>query len=255
MQEIDEHSTHTRDALFAGALQLRQLRKGHRAGTDGVLLAAMTPQHAVNIVDLGASTGVVGLRAAQINQQAEVLLVEREAELAALARENIALNALNARVEVLEADVFTLSQQPDLREKFDCTLTNPPYFNEASVRPSPDGSRASAHVFAHGSAGIEGWLKAAATITAPHGFCALIHRADAVVSLLPAFAKRFGAVTLRFVHPKAEQPAIRLLLSGIKGSRAPLTILPPIILHEDDGGMTQISARLHHGIGRLGEAI
>lgn len=251
MQETDEHSTQTCDALFAGALHLRQLRKGHRAGTDGVLLAAMTPQHAVNIVDLGASTGLVGLHAAQINQQAKVLLVEQDAELAALARENTALNTLHARVEVLEADVFTLNQLPDLRERFDCTLTNPPYFNEETVRPSPDGSRANAHVFAHGSGGVEGWLKAAATITAPRGFCALIHRADAVGSLLPAFAKRFGAVTLRFVHPKAEQPAIRLLLSGIKGSRAPLTILPPLVLHEEDGRMTQASLQIHQGENRL----
>lgn len=241
----------TQDALFKGALRLRQLKKGHRAGTDGVLLAAMTPPDAMRIADLGASTGLVGLRAAQMNPQAHVTLVEREPHLLALAQQNIADNGLSARVLIHEADVFTLGRAPAMREAFDAVLSNPPYFDAAYVRPSQDAARADAHVFPAHSGGLEGWLKAAATLTAPHGTCTMIHHAQAVGALLPAFMQRFGNVRLLPVYPKAGEAAIRVLISGIKGSRAPLTILPPLILHKEDDTFTPEAEALHAGQSRL----
>jgi tRNA1(Val) A37 N6-methylase TrmN6 len=237
----------TQDALFKGALRLRQLKKGHRAGTDGVLLAAMTPPDAMRIADLGASTGLVGLRAAQLNPQAHVTLVEREANLLALAQQNIADNGLSGRVDIHEADVFTLGRIPAMREAFDVVLSNPPYFDAAHVRPSQDAGRADAHVFPADSQGLEGWLKATVTLTAPHGTCTLIHHAQSVGELLPAFMRRFGDVRLLPVYPRAGEAAIRVLISGVKGSRAPLTILPPLILHKEDGTFTPEAEALHAG--------
>lgn len=247
MNEMAAPEGETQDTLFGGALRLRQPRKGHRAGTDGVLLAATTPPDAQRIADIGASTGLVGLRAAQLNQEARVTLIEREAHLLALARINIQENGLHARVEACEADVFTLGKNPDLREVFDAVLSNPPYFEAAHVRPSGNAERAKAHVFPAESAGLEGWIKAAATLTAPRGVCTFIYHIQALGTLLPAFARRFGEVSIMPVHAKANEAAIRVLVSGIKGSRAPLTLLPPLILHGEDGRFTPLAARLHAG--------
>ncbi|MFN3482098.1 MAG: methyltransferase, partial [Rhabdaerophilum calidifontis] len=74
----------TEDRLFGGRLLLLQPARGHRAGTDAVLLAAATPPDAARIADLGAASGIVGLRAAQIAPAARVLLVERDPALVAL---------------------------------------------------------------------------------------------------------------------------------------------------------------------------
>ena len=63
----------------------------------------------------------------------------------------------------------------------------------------------------------------------------MIQRADALPALLPAFAGRLGDLALRPVHPRADAPAIRLLISGTKGSKAPLRLLPGLTLHEADG--------------------
>ena len=38
------------------------------------------------------------------------------------------------------------------------------------------------------------------------------------------------------VHARADQPAIRLLVAGTKGSRARLAMLPPVILHPPGTG-------------------
>ena len=238
----------TDDRLFAGQLRLIQPARGHRAGTDAVLLASCLPQNASRIADLGASTGLVGLRAAQMNPHSTVTLIERDESLLPLAEANIAANSLAGRVTLCPQDVFRLGQAVELREHFDCVLTNPPFFEAGAIRVSPEPGKASAHV-TEGT--LEDWLRNATTILAPRGECILIHRADALEGILAACARRLGDIRLRFIHADAGKPAIRVLLAGRKGSRAPLLILPPVILNGPEGGFLPDIAALHRGEGRL----
>lgn len=238
----------TGDALFGGALRLAQPATGHRAGTDAVLLAAATPPDARVIADLGASTGAVGLRAAQMNPDARVTLIEREAAMAQLARDNILANGLDARVSVAEADVMRLGKADAFRETFDCVLTNPPFFEAGTGRVSPDRQRAAAHML-EGS--LEDWVRNAAAILAPGGCLVMIHRADALDAVLAAFGRRLGGARLVFVHPRQDAEAIRLVVAGRKGSRAPLAVMPPLVLNGEGGGFLPFAAALHSGAARL----
>jgi tRNA1(Val) A37 N6-methylase TrmN6 len=238
----------TRDALFAGRLTVLQPAKGHRAGTDAVLLAASVPPEARRIADLGAASGAVGCGAALYNPDAHATLIEREPALVALARDTIALNRMAARVITREADAFRLGSEPDLREAFDCVLSNPPFFEARTVRASPTAGRASAHVL---EGTLDDWVKNAVTILAPKGELGMIHRADALEALLAAFSRRLGAIRLRCVHPDTGSPAIRVLIFGRKGSRAPLTIVPPLVLHGADGRFLEAAAAIHAGEARL----
>ena len=82
----------TEDFFLSETLAVRQPRNGYRAGTDAVLLAALlSPETAGKgpILDVGAGVGVVGLCVAARCPDAKVLLVEREPDLAVLARHNI----------------------------------------------------------------------------------------------------------------------------------------------------------------------
>ncbi len=78
-----------------------------------------------------------------------VTLVERDPALADLARANAALNGVAA--EVIEADVLAPGREREAAgltpDRFDCVLTNPPFFEEGRYRPSPDAAKASAHGF------------------------------------------------------------------------------------------------------------
>jgi tRNA1(Val) A37 N6-methylase TrmN6 len=241
----------TEDRFFGGALSLVQPRQGHRAGTDAVLIAQCLPEGALRIADLGAATGIIGLRAAQLNPAACVILFEREAALLPLARKNIAGNALDARVSLCEADVFRLGGDDRFRETFDCVLTNPPFYDSARARISPDEARARAHAFSDGET-LDGWLRAATAILAPKGQLLMIHVASEIEPIIAAMAGRFGAAKARFVHPDAEKPAIRVIISGVKGNRGPLQILPPLILNEPHGsGFTPEMAAVHRGERRI----
>jgi len=60
--------------------------------------------------------------------------------------------------------------------------------------------------------------------------------------------RRFGAVTLFPLFPKAAEPAVRVIVQARKGSRAGMRLLPGLVLHEADGRYTaKAEAVLRHG--------
>jgi len=237
----------TDDRLLGGRVHLVQPAKGHRAGTDAVLLAAAAPAKAGDrVLDIGAATGAVGLMVAARVKDLRLGFLERDPELADLCRRNARANGLEA--EVFVADLLNRASRRAaglFPESADLVLTNPPFLEEGQARISPDQGRAAAHALPSG--GLETWLKACLSLLKPKGRLALIHRADRLAECLETLNGPLGGITLRLVHPSADRPAIRILLSGIKGSRAPLTILPPLVLNGPDGRFTPQAEALHRG--------
>lgn len=244
------------DALLGGRVRLLQPRRGHRAGTDAVLLAAMVePRPGDMILDLGAATGAVGLMIGARSGEGEIVLVERDPVLAQLCRDNIGLNGLGGRARAVEADILS---SPDERRRLgllpgsaDLVVTNPPYLEPGRSRRSPDPRRAQAHELGPGN--LERWLATAADLLKPKGRLALIHRADSLGRCLAALEGAFGEVRIRGVQPRAGEPSMRILISAVKGSRAPLSLLSPLVLHGADGAFTPEAAAVHMGEAVLAE--
>src|SRR5215203_4917504 len=95
----------TEDLLLGGRVHLVQPEKGHRAGTDAVLLAASVLVKPGDVVmDVGAATGAVGLMIGAREREARLIFVERDPELAALCRRNGEDNGV--RPQVIVADVL-----------------------------------------------------------------------------------------------------------------------------------------------------
>ncbi len=242
------------DLLFDGSLVLHQPAGGHRAGTDAVLLAAAAPPLAKGlIVDVGAGTGAVGLALAQQNKGARAVLMEKNPKFAELARKNVAANALGARALVLEADLFDVSARKakGLVEAADLVVTNPPYLDAGKSRLSPDSDRVLAHVLDAG--GIGKWLRAALALLRPGGILVAIHRADALDALLAALDGLLGGVEILPIFPKEGEKATRVILRGRKGSKAPLALLPGLVLHGADGAFTPAAEEIHRRGARLFE--
>ncbi|HEY1943744.1 MAG TPA: methyltransferase [Roseiarcus sp.] len=240
------------DAIFGGRLKLRQFAAGHRVGADAVLLAAAAGPPARRFVDVGAGVGAVGLSLLQRWPEASGALIELDCDLAALAQDNARLNGLASRAQIAALDVrdARARRDADLADgKADLVVTNPPFFEAGTVRASPDARKARAHVAVgrDGVSALEAWVAASLALLAPGGRFVMIHRADALGAILAAIGRRLGGVALLPIHPKAEQSAHRLLISGAKGSRAPLRIAPPLVLHEASGAFTERAEAIHRG--------
>ncbi|HWX85228.1 MAG TPA: methyltransferase [Xanthobacteraceae bacterium] len=240
------------DAVLGGRLMLRQPLRGHRVGHDAILLAAAaSARSGEHAVDLGSGVGGAGLALARRIAGVAVTLVEIDPELAALAAGNVQRNGLSGRVRAVRLDVD--SSAADFIAaglapgSVACVLMNPP-FNVAQ-QPSPDPARRLAHAASEGT--LERWLRAAARLLHADGVVTLIWRADGLADVLAALGKDFGPITVLPVHPKPGAAAIRVLVRATKGSRAPLKLLPGLLLAETDGKPTAAA----EAVLRKGEAL
>jgi tRNA1(Val) A37 N6-methylase TrmN6 len=244
----------TDDLFLGGRLLLRQPASGHRLGTDALLAAAITSP-AGRVCDLGSGVGLIGLAVALAGAE-EAVLVERDPVFALCAAENLRrFEALDpGRVARLEqVDIFdrkAILTRPSLADQsFDAVVTNPPYDQSLKGRRSPRPLRQAAHAMQGGS--LEEWLQAATRLLKHGGTFAMIHRADRIADVLAVMPVRLGGRALRFVQPRADQAATRLLVSAVAGSRAALTVLPPLVLHDAEGKFMPEVQALHEGRARL----
>jgi tRNA1(Val) A37 N6-methylase TrmN6 len=226
----------TEDAFLGGRLRLRQLKTGHRAGHDAMLLAAAIPaRRGMRMVDFGAGVGAVGLAVARRVEGINLALVEIDETLANLARSNAAANSIAA--DVIELDVEAGAEAfaaaglaPD---SADAVLMNPPFNDSARHRASPDAARASAHVAGEDMLGR--WVHAARRVLKSGGGLTMIWRADGIAEALAALDRGFGSLAILPVHGEASAPAIRILIRAVKGGRAPTQILPVLVLNDESG--------------------
>lgn len=226
------------DAFHRGKFWLKQpAGKGHRAGMDAMMLAAAVPSpFSGRLADLGAGAGAAALAVISRCPGSTAVLVERSLEMAQYARETLELpqNAhLKDRASVLEADV-TLTGKARMaagleNAGFDFAILNPP-FNAPADRRTPDDLRAEAHVMPGDLP--ERWMRTAAAIVKPRGGVALIARPVSLMPVLAAMEGRFGAVEIIAIHPRSDAPAIRIVVRAVRASRAPLSLHPPLFLHE-----------------------
>jgi tRNA1(Val) A37 N6-methylase TrmN6 len=240
----------TLDAVLGGRLTLRQPKRGHRIGHDAILLAAATEaQPGEHAVELGAGVGAAGLALAQRVPGLKVMLIEIDAALATLARENAARNGLGNRVQVAVLDVGASDNefaQAGLGSGAAArVLMNPPFNDPARQNVSPDPQRRLAHAAAAGS--LSQWIGRAAALLAPSGTLTLIWRADGLDEMLAAARADFGGVTVLPIYPRPNAAAIRILVRAIKGSGAPLALLPGLTLNDPDGPSSAAEAILRGG--------
>lgn len=244
----------TEDQFLSGRVKLKQRASGHRAGSDAVLLAATIPPDLRGLaIDVGASSGAVGLMAVWRAPHAQLRLIEIDKTDLAFARENIVANAMQERVTTYEADLFASHairmERGICAGDADLVLSNPPFLDEAKARASHDDDRVRAHMMPEG--GLEKWILACLQMLKPNGVLTMIHRADRLDDVLDLMTGRFGDIALLPIYPRAGDDATRILISGKRNSRAPLRILPALILHRDEGGFTERAASVHAGHAAL----
>ncbi|HEY1880343.1 MAG TPA: methyltransferase [Caulobacteraceae bacterium] len=222
---------YTEDRLLGGRLQLRQAAAGYRAGLDAALLAASCNAQAdERVLDAGCGVGAVMLQAAFRAPDATFLGVERDPAAVDLARGNVELNGLQDRVRVEAGEV---SGRPGAYAgAFDKALANPPFFDDPTTLRGPAPAKRGAWL---AEEGLQAWTEFLTKSVREGGSVILIHRADRLADLLALLSGRAGSFQARPVHPFADAPASRILIRAVRGGRAPLKLLPALVLHPRNG--------------------
>ena len=224
------------DTLLGGRLRLFQPQGGYRVAIDPVLMAAAVPAASGDqVLDAGVGSGAAALCLASRVPGCRVAGVDREPALLDLARAAVAANALEDRIELIEADLA--GPAPSLGGRnFDHVMSNPPFLDQHAGTPPPDPLRRAAHV---ASVPIAAWIAFCLRRLRPRGILTLIHRADRLDGLMAALAGAAGGTIVVPLWPRADGgDARRVIVRTIKGSRAPCRIVRGLVLHRPDGHLT-----------------
>jgi len=219
--------------VLDGRVVLRQPARGYRAGLDAALLAAACDAApGQRVVEAGCGAGGALLAAAARRPETRFMGVERDPDALALARENIAANGLQGRVEAVAGDVALRFSGLGLAP-FDAALANPPFFDDPDALRGPAAERRGAWM---ADDGLEAWTGFLSKAVREGGTITLIHRADRLADILALLAPKAGSAQVRPVLPFADQPAKRVIVRAVKTGKAPLRLLPALVLHARDGG-------------------
>lgn len=227
----------TDDRLLGGRVRLLQPAKGYRAGMDAALLAAaVDARPGERVLEAGCGAGAVLFQAAARSPEARFVGVERDHDALALAERNVAMNEAEGRVSVRAGDVgrgfagqgFLEPGEPP----FDVAVANPPFFDDPDALRAPHPSKTAAWI---ADAGLDAWTRFLLKAVREGGRVVMIHRAERLADLLALLGTTAGSFQVRPIHPFTDAPAKRVLVRAVKTGKAPLQLLPPLILHKRGG--------------------
>lgn len=235
---------------------IQPLNRGNRSGMDALLLAASLPENSKGVLaDLGSGAGVAGLAALNLNRDLDLLAVEKNPEMVMLAEKSIKLKSnmhFAGRVKITKHDVTAsgvirtkAGLSPD---SVDHLIVNPPY-NTSRERAPTDKMKAEA--FMMGEGGIDAWFRTAASIVRPKGTFIIIYRTENIGEVIACSQGRFGGLEIMPIHSRPGEAAKRIIVRGTRASRAPTTIVPGFMVHNEDGSFTERADAIFKGKARL----
>ncbi len=219
-------------------VRLWQPAEGFRTSLDTVVLAAACPaRDGDRVLDMGCGVGGAALCVQHRVPGCHITGVDIQADHIELARNNGLLNSGPGRFEFIEADIVSFNvPTPDRR--FDQVICNPPYLDAGSHTPSPAAGRAAALGHLDEDVSVKSWIDSGFRLLLPGGSLTLIHRADALDRIIQALGRRFGALEIIPLWPRAGEAAKRVVVRAVKDRKTPATLHAGLVLHEANGDYT-----------------
>lgn len=217
----------TDDGFLGGRIRIFQPRKGYRAATDPVFLAASVAAHSgQSVLELGCGVGVASLCLAARVPGLRLCGIERQADYAALACRNAVANGVP--FEVIEGSIDSLPAK--LRaSSFDHVIANPPYYRSGAGTRADDVGREAA---LREETPLPVWVDVAMRRLAPGGWLSMINLAERLPDILVALDGRAGSLAILPIAPRHGRAASRVVVRARKGGGGAARLLAPLIVHD-----------------------
>ena len=216
-----------------------------RLTTDSVLLADFAAvRGGEKGADLGCGSGLLMMLLLRRESDLQMAGLEIQPEALRLAEENLRINGLLERTELVCGDLReTVKRLPN--GGFDFVISNPPYFPPESGRMPPDGARETAR--GETALKLPELCAAASRLCRSGGRIFFCHRPERLVPLLQEMrAHHLEPKRVRFVHHDLHAPASLLLVEGRKDGKPGLSVEAPFLIRGEDGAETEEYRRICH---------
>lgn len=233
------------DDLCCKGLRILQKTDGFRFGMDAVLLSAFAAAKiGRRVADLGTGTGIIPLLLSARLPQASIDALELQPEMADMAGRSVALNGLEHRIRVYQGDLRSLPKALP-PASYDLVTCNPPYGRARGTLSSPKACLRLARQ--EEACSLPDVTRAAARLLCNGGRLALVFPAPRMLELMDELrAARLEPKRLQFVHDRADKPPYLLLCEAMLLARPMLHLLPPLIVHDEEGRETPMLRRIYN---------
>lgn len=221
------------DDLQINGLKVIQHKDQFRFSVDAVLLAHFAYlKKKTRIIDLGTGTGVIPLLLT--TRGADTITgIEINPVMAKLAQRSVSYNRLDDKIKIVQGDLREIRNLfPS--GSFDLVVSNPPY------RPVEQGKMSELDAVAMArhevSATLEDVVKTARYLLNMRGRFAMVHLPERLAEIIVIMhSVGIEPKRLQFVHSKIERKPVLILIEGIVGAKAGMTIEKPFTIYNEDG--------------------
>lgn len=209
---------------------------------DTVLLAHFGAVPHGKVLDLGTGTAAIPL-ILSARGAGDITGVELNPVMADIARRNVAINGREACIRICHADYRDIHTWGRSGE-YAAVYANPPYREKSrGAYSDTEGIRRARH---EETACLDDVMKAVRYALKFRGRFRMVHITERLTEILEAMrACDIEPKTLQFIHGRPDKKAKLFLVEAVRGGRAGVEILPPCIVHNEDGSYSQAIDRLY----------
>jgi tRNA1(Val) A37 N6-methylase TrmN6 len=245
MREIPLSATERIDDLLTHGLHIIQSEEVFSFSLDAILLArfcSIPPRG--RVLDLCTGNGVVPLLLTT-RSRAEIWGVEIQERLADMAARNVRLNQLEDRLHMIQGDLKTIHHTLG-HGQFDLITVNPPYLPVPAGEQNVNEHVAAARHEIHST--LEDVIAASAKQVRAGGKFAMVHRPTRLVDIICLMRQyKIEPKRIRYVHARAGEEAMMVLIEGSKDGKAEIRTLPPLIVYNEQNQYCKELMDIYYG--------
>ena len=206
-------------------------------GMDAVLLSGFAKvKEGEKALDLGTGTGILPILLEAKTEGMHFSGLEIQSESAEMARRSVKLNHLEEKIDIIEGDIKIASEIFG-KACMDVVTSNPPYMTNHKGLKNPNDAKAIARHELLCS--LEDVVRETAAVLKPRGRCYFVHRPSRLVEIFEAMRKyRIEPKRIRLVYPYVNKEPNMVLIEGVRGGGAQLTVEAPLIVYDAPGKYT-----------------
>lgn len=245
LNEVTLYEGERIDDLLTQNLHIIQSPEVFSFSMDAVLLGrfASVPARG-RVLDLCTGNGVIPLLLST-RTKATIEGVEIQERLAGMAERSIAMNNLQDRIIIHNADLKGFHETAG-HGMYDAVTVNPPYTALTGSDIKANMHEAIARHEIHCT--LEDVVQACGKLVKQGGKVSMVHRPHRLADILTLMRKyRIEPKRIRFVHPRAGMEANMVLVEGLRDGKPEMRIMPPLIVYNEQGEYCEEIMTIYYG--------
>lgn len=226
------------DDLHRNQLKIIQNPEKFCFGMDAVLLSGFAKvKEKENVIDLGTGTGIIPILLSAKTKGEHFTGLEIQEESADMARRSCRYNQLEDKISIVTGDIKEASQIFGAAS-FDVVTCNPPYMDQHHGLVNPHLPKAIARHEILCS--LEDVICQTAKLLKPNGRFYMVHRPHRLADIMMLMKKyKLEPKRMKLVHPYVDKEPNMVLIEGLRGGKARITIEAPLIVYKAPNVYTQ----------------